>query len=264
MGKTHEMVVYVLTLGPDPHPVVKVYEDLVSESRRRGVEITKQDVHHLLAVLWKSRIASKSRQRGGYLVILPRVYFSLAERYAKVLGQGAEPGDFVGRALKEEGIGWCYDDFMGFVEGYGDLVSLFFGAIDSIYLHPDESFRAAHLSYMVSATVGGPHLLPGVRLGFTRRLSLAEKAFGKLYRRIKERVVELTREYRKPPYINARNIAVRALFYILGSEGVKRVLYYYGSSRPDPQLALLFSLNERLAELYEKWDRYLLTGGETD
>uniref|UniRef100_A0A7C2G0W8 Uncharacterized protein n=1 Tax=Thermosphaera aggregans TaxID=54254 RepID=A0A7C2G0W8_9CREN len=90
----------------------------------------------------------------------------------------------------------------------------------------------------------------------SKRVDLAEEALRKVYKNIKERVEALTKNYKNPVYINARTIASSTLFYILVSEGVKRILYY-DPNKPDPQLAFLFSINDGFVEFYQNWDSHL-------
>lgn len=92
MKKSYHIFEYFAALDSDPHPVVKVYDTL---TRVSDVRITKQDANHVLTILRKSYIISKSRSRGGTFVLLPRLFFELSHLYTRTVD--ADPRDFIAK-----------------------------------------------------------------------------------------------------------------------------------------------------------------------
>jgi len=255
MEKSLVMFGYLLLLGPDPIPVVKLRRDLVAIDPR----ITKYDVYHLLVLLRRVRLIGKSKTIGGHIVFLPPLFFALSYEYSRTLKR--DPRDFIKASLRGRGIEWAFSDLMEFVKAYGDVISLFFGVVDSVYFRSGESFRAVALLYVASEAIPGPYprLVPGIESGLLRKLELSKRAFQEILKLIKDRISALAPDCKNPVYINARSIASSAFLYILFSEGVKRILHYhYG--KPDPHLSLLYSLNEKLADLYYNWEHHLGLG----
>jgi hypothetical protein len=225
----------------------------------RDVRITKQDVNHVLTILRNSYIVSKNRRRGGLLVLLPRLFFELSYRYGHA-APNTDPSSFILKQLSARGVPWCFNDLMSFVRSYGDLVAEFFALIDHVYSKHETSFRAATLLLISTTTVPEPYswVIPSMRSSLFERLKLLERGLSKVYGSIKARIASLTSSYENTVYINARNIATAILFYILLSEGVKRVLHYHGSDKPDPHLSLLFTLDEKYIKQYYSWEKQLI------
>lgn len=256
MRKSLELFKYFIMMAPEQHPVVEYY----TLTSRKDVKITKYDVYHLLVILRKSYLISRNKLKGGFLVPLPQIFFNLSYEYAG--SSDTDPNDFIKISLRRRNIAWCFDDLMSFIESYGDIISLFFAVVDAIYLRSELSFRAATLLYVSADVVPEPYsyIIPDIKSSLFERIELSKKALSKIYSLIKGRVSLLTSEYTNPVYINARNIASAAFFYVLLGEGAKRILYYpsYNHNTPDPHLALLFSLNERFIEYANNWEKYLL------
>ena len=149
---------------------------------------------------------------------------------------------------------------MNFIKNYGDIISLFFAVVDSIYSKSELSFRAATLLYTSTNVVPEPYsyIIPGIRSSLFERIELSKKALSKIYSRIKDRISSLVSEYTNLVYVNARNIATAILFYIILNEGAKRILHYNPNMR-DPHLELLFSLNEEFIEYYNNWEEHLIS-----
>jgi hypothetical protein len=254
MSKSLELFKYFVMLTPEPHPVVKLY----ALTTKKDAKVTKYDVYHLLVILKRSHLISRNKHKGGLLIPLPQLFFNLSYTYAR--SPRVDPEAFIKSWLRRENISWCYNDLMNFIENYGDIISLFFTVVDSIYSKSELSFRAATLLYIASDVVPEPYsyIVPNIKSSLFERIELSKKALSKIYSLIKDRISSLTSEYKNPVYINARNIASAIFFYVLLIEGVKRILYYPSSDTPDPHLALLFSLNERFTEYANNWRKYLL------
>lgn len=257
MEKSFVIYQYLVTLGPELHSVGKPYQDLTS---LKGVKVTKYDAYHLLSVLRKAHLIARDKPKGGHFVFLPSLFFTLSHEYSRK-GFKASTADFIEKSLKQRGIGWCFNDFMSFVESYGDIISIFFGIVDSVYLRQNMNPWAALLLHVASEVAPEPYAygIPSIESSLYEKIELSRKALEKVYECIKVRVAQLTSEYSGSSYINARNIASATLFYILVSEGVKRILYYH-YDKPDPHLALLYALNEGFAEYHLKWKEFTLGG----
>jgi len=260
LRKSLELFKYFIMLAPEPHPVVEYY----TLTSRKDVKITKYDVYHLLVILRKSYLISRNKLKGGFLVPLPQLFFSLSYEYVNEYAKlsNIDPNDFIRASSRRRNIAWCFNDLMSFIESYGDIISLFFAVVDAIYLRSELSFRAVTLLYVSTDVVPEPYsyIIPGIESSLFERIELSKKVLSRVYSLIKDRVASLTSEYTNPVYINARNIASAAFFYVLLGEGAKRILYYpiYNPNIPDPHLALLFSLDERFVKYSNNWERYLL------
>jgi len=258
LSKSQAIFAYLSNLGPDPYPVVKIYKDLTS----RNVNVTKQDVQHLLVILREARLVSKDRPRGGCIVFLPKLFFDISGEYAKRVPGVDNPGDFIAESLRRRGTEWCSDDLLRFSETYGDLISAFFGVIDAVFVRIDIPFRTALFLYVLaSQVVKEPYAsaLPGSNQALINRLKLATEALKVLYKRVKGKIAELTPRYTNRVYVNARNIATAVFFDTLSRAGIMRILHlpHHSEEEPDPQLALLFALDEKFVRTYDRWEELL-------
>ena len=246
LSRSFRMFEFFVALGSEPYPVVKLYRVLTDS---RDVKMTRQDVYHVLLVLRDAYVISKSRERGGEIVLLPRLFFELSYMYARLPSD--DPIEFIKNVIRDRlSIEWCFNGLMNFIGAYGDLIATFFAVVDSIFSGREISFSAITLLLISAECMPKPYslIIPTTSSLFAR-LDLARVELSKVYASIKERVSTLTESYVNPVYINARSIATATLFYILLSEGVKRVLYQHDKS--DPHLSLLFSLDKKYLHFYE-------------
>jgi len=257
LSKSFIIFKYFIELSSEPYPVVKLYNDLTAV-RNTNTKITKQDVNHVLTILRKAFIIAKNRDRGGLLIIIPRLFFELSYRYAHAADIGAE--DFILKQLDAKGVSWCFNGLMNFIKSYGDIIAEFFALIDTVFSKYEVSFRAATLLHISSTTiVPAPYswIIPDIESQLFERLKLLETVLSAIYRNIKERIASLTDQYRNPVYANARSIATAVLFYTFLTKGVERILYYHHFEKPDPHLSLLFSLSDEYIEQYNSFEKHL-------